>query len=58
MTTFNWIQSHWAPIATILWLLSELLGETARFKSNSILGLIRDFFKKEAAKVKSNPEGS
>jgi hypothetical protein len=50
MTIFNWIQSHWAHVATILFILSELLGEIPSIKSNSVFGLIRDFLRGEAKK--------
>jgi hypothetical protein len=50
MTIFNWIQTHWVHIATLLFIVSELLGEIPSIKSNSIYGLIRDFLKGEAKK--------
>ena len=50
MTIFNWIQSHWAHIATVLFILSELLGELPSIRSNSVYGLIRDFLRGEAKK--------
>ena len=50
MTTFNWIQAHWAYIATALFIISELLGEVPSIKSNSVFGFIRDFLKGEAKK--------
>ena len=50
MTVFNWILAHWAHIATILFIVSELLGEIPSVKSNSVYGFIRDFLKGEAKK--------
>jgi hypothetical protein len=50
MTMFNWIQSHWGIIATILFLASELIGEASDVKANSIFGVIRNFLKGEAKK--------
>ena len=50
MATINWIQAHWAHIATVLFIISELLGEIPSIKSNTVYGFIRDFLKSEAKK--------
>ena len=47
MEAFKFIQNNWAVIATILFLLSELLAQIPRVKANSVFQLIFGFLKKE-----------
>jgi hypothetical protein len=55
MDVINWTQAHWGIIVTILFFVSEWLGETQKAKSNSVYGLIVNFlikfFKGEAKKA-------
>lgn len=47
MKAFNWIKKRWAIIATILFLLSELIGEIPAIKESSVFGFVRDSLKTE-----------
>jgi|GEM_PF-2516086 len=53
MSVLTWVHAHWAIIATILFLISELLGESQRIRENSIFGLIREFLQSEAGRGSS-----
>jgi hypothetical protein len=45
-------------IMTILFLISELLGENKKIKSNSVFGLIRSFLKSESKTALPEVENS
>lgn len=51
MSVLTWIHAHWAVIATILLLVSELLGETQSIRENSIFGVVREFLRGESEKA-------
>jgi hypothetical protein len=51
MAIVKWTQDNWAVIVSVLFLISELLGESDKIKSNSVFGVIRDFLRGEAKKV-------
>lgn len=44
----NFFTSNWGTIAAILFLISELLGSSEKFKSNSIFQFIQNLLKKDA----------
>ncbi len=46
----SFVTTHYAILVTILFLLSELIGEIPSLKSNSVFGLIRDLLKGEYKK--------
>ena len=52
MVVFNFIKNNWGVIATLLFLVSELLGEFKNLKSNSIFGLVVDFLRGEYKKAR------
>jgi hypothetical protein len=51
MSVLTWLHAHWAVIATILFLVSELLGETQSIRENSIFGVVREFLRGESEKT-------
>ena len=48
----EFFKANFHYIFMILFLISEIIGETTRIKSNSIFGVIRNFLRGEAQKSK------
>jgi hypothetical protein len=50
-TTVDFISKNLAVIMTILFLLSELIGENKKIAASSVFGSIRNFLKGESQKA-------
>ena len=53
MAILKWTQTNWAVIVSVLFLISELLGESEKIRSNSVFGVVRDLLKGEAKQAES-----
>ena len=54
MHDMDFMVKHLGVIMTVLFLLSELIGENKSISANSIFGLIKSFLKGESLKAKSD----
>ena len=58
MTIYEWTHANWTVIATILFLLSELLAQIPSVKANSIFQVILGFLKKEKEEADKKPQST